>query len=263
MKKLLLALTCLGTVSAFANCDIYIDNYMNSNKTESGSLNYSKFDVLYDRYSSDIIPLKSINENFYVLGARGDDFDCNTLNYHDKPAVSIKLQPYCKDPVDSQTIAKITRGDRLTINCESGVSLNIEKQYNNLINLAIVPTRFDNLTLRNFIPPKEESAGISFIIKNLTTVDSPMNCSQSGKYYNCKPYAQELKLLFDHKIDKAHIEVFNSVNDKHNKIGECTIVHANNQPLVKCSVLPQHSQNYNIVAKGNSFITVINPNGDK
>lgn len=265
MKKLLLALTCLSAGSVFANCDIYVDNYVNYTKTESGSLDYSKFDVLYGRYShNDLIPLKSLSENFYVLGAHGDDFDCNTLNYHGKPAVTVKLQPYCKDSIDSNTIAKITRGDHLTMNCESGVSLNIEKQYNNLINLAIVPTGFDNFTVRNFAPQKDESSVISFTTKNLNNIASHgMNCAQSGKYYNCKAYYQELKLLFDRKLNKAQIEVFKSTGDKHTKIGECDITRVSNQPFVKCSTLPQYTKDYNVVAKGNTFITVINPNENK
>lgn len=262
MRKLLLTLSCLSVGSAFANCDIYIDNYVNFDKTDNGSLNYSKFDVLYERYSQNLIPLKAINKNFYVLGARGDDFDCNTLNYHGSPAVTIKLQPYCKNPIDTQTFAKIARSGHLTVDCENGVSLNIEKQYNNLINLAIVPTGFDNLTVRNLVPPKDESDGLSFRTKNLNRITSVMNCTQSGKYYNCKPYTQELKLLFDRKLDTAQIEVFN-YNNKYNKIGECNVTRVNNQPLVKCSTLPQYAKTYNVVAKGNTFITVIDPNEDK
>ncbi|MDD3267079.1 MAG: hypothetical protein PHC75_07875 [Burkholderiales bacterium] len=260
MKKLLFALSCLSISSAFANCDIYIDNYVSFDKTDNGSLNYSKFDVLYERYTQDLIPLKELNNNLYSLNARGDDFDCNTLNYHGSLATTIKLQPYCKTPVDTRTFAKIARGGNLTVDCESGVSLNIKKQYNNLVNLAIVPTGFDNLIIRNLVPVKNESDGLSFIIKNLSLVNSIMNCTQSGKYYNCKPYTQELKLLFDHKLDNAQIEVFSS---KHAKIGECKVTRVNNQPLVKCSTLSQYAKNYNIVAKGNTFITVIDPNTDK
>ena len=258
MKKLLLALTCLSVGSAFANCEVYIDNYVNASKIESSSLAYDRFDILYNRYTHGSISLEQINSTYYTIGTKGDDFDCNTLDYRGHSPLTIQLQPYCKNKIDSQTIAKINKGGNFTINCESGISLNINKQYNNLINLAFVPTGFDYITLRNYVEQKAESSGIAFTLKNLTTFTSVMSCSQSGKYFDCPAYFQ-LKLLLAHKVNEAQIEVFNFNHEKHTKIGECNLMHKSNHPFMKCSTLPQYAKLYNIVVTGN-FITVIDPN---
>lgn len=106
MQKILLAITCLTITTAFANCDIYVSSYVNSNKLESGSLVHYDFDNLYDVYHSSSISLNAINDNYYVLGSRGDDFDCNTINYKGNPAFTIKLLPYCKTQINSKTIIK-------------------------------------------------------------------------------------------------------------------------------------------------------------
>lgn len=261
MKKILFILTCLAANSAFANCEVYIDNYVNFNKIESGSLTYDKFDILYNRYTHESIPLRYINDSYYAIGTNGDDFDCNTLNYRGQSPLTIQLQPYCKNKINSQTITKINKGSHLTMNCESDISLNINKQYNNLINLAIVPTGFDDITLRNYVVPKNESSGIAFTFNNLTAFKSAMSCSQSGKYFDCQKYFQ-LKLLLAHKINEAQIEVFSFDHEKHTKIGECNVTHKNNQPLMKCSTLPQYAKLYDIVVTDN-FITVIDPNQGK
>ncbi len=262
MKKLLMALTCLGVSSVFANCDVYIDSYINFNQLESGSLIHYKFDELYNNYHATKIPLNEISKSYYVMGSSGDNFDCNTKDYHGNPAFTVKVTPYCKNQINSTTIANIKKGNNLTINCESNISINIYKEYNNLLNLSILPTEFDDLTIRSVVAPKNESQGIAFIIKNLNSVSSPMSCNQAGKYYNCQAYG-ELKLLFSKKLSTAKIDVFSFDHQKYAKIGECNITRVNNQPLVSCSTLPQYNEFYKVIAKNNSFIAIINPNEEQ